>query len=338
MRHVSDSQPGIRRRRAGRGFTYLDEAGHTIRDRAVRKRIEGLVIPPAWTEVWICPDPQGHLQATGFDDRGRKQYLYHPDWRSFRQKTKYHRIVQFGQRLPTLRRKVERDLQAEGMGRRKVLAVTVRLLERTLIRVGNDQYQRVNDTYGLTTLRSRHVRIHGSEVTFHYRGKGGKNHEVTLDDRRLAGVVRKCRQLAGHELFTYRDEEGSLCDVGSGDVNEYLRDAMGDSFTAKDIRTWAGTLEAARALREFGDFTSKTQAKKNLVAAVKAAAARLRNRPATARKHYIHPAVLEAYARGSQILPERSQPSGRIARTGLSADENSLLQFLQRWERHRQAR
>jgi DNA topoisomerase-1 len=248
LRYVTDDRPGIRRRRQGSGFSYLDPEGRPLRDRQERRRIESLAVPPAWTDVWICPLANGHLQATGRDARGRKQYRYHPDWRAVRDETKFGRMIAFGEALPALRARVASDLARTGLPREKVLAAVVRLLETTLIRVGNEEYARENRSFGLTTLRSRHVAIAGATLRFRFRGKSGKEHSVAISDRRLARVVRACRELPGHELFQYLDESGERQVVDSDDVNAYLRAATGEDFTAKDFRTWGGTVLALSAL------------------------------------------------------------------------------------------
>jgi DNA topoisomerase I len=298
LRYVTDEMPGIRRRRAGKGWVYIGPDGKPITDPEERLRIASLAIPPAWTEVWICPLENGHLQATGRDARGRKQYRYHPDWREVRDQTKYGRMIAFAEALPGIRQRVERDLARRGMPREKVLASVVKLLETTLIRVGNDEYARHNESYGLTTLRSDHVEVEGSTIRFQFRGKSGVVHSVDVRDRRLAQVVKRCQELPGHELFEYVDEEGVNRDVTSEDVNAYLREITGQDFTAKDFRTWGGTVLALFALARMEPGETETQKKKNVVEAVKQVAKALGNRPATCRKFYIHPAVLEAYGEG----------------------------------------
>jgi len=304
LRYVTDTQPGIRRLRRGKGWTYLDPAGKVIRDPEERVRINSLAIPPAWTDVWICPRANGHLQATGRDARGRKQYRYHPDWRQVRDETKFGRMLAFAQALPGIRARVEEDLKQKGMPREKVLAAVVKLLETTLIRVGNDEYARQNESYGLTTLHSDHVEVSGSTIRFEFRGKSGVQHKVGVRDRRLARIVERCQELPGEELFSYVDEDGETRHVDSGDVNDYLREITGQDFTAKDFRTWGGTVLALFALSRIGAANpegSETQKKKDVVEAVKQVAKALRNRPATCRKFYIHPAVLAAYADGSLL-------------------------------------
>ena len=297
LRHSSDDRPGISRRRAGRGFSYRDPDGRTIRDAETLSRIRAIAIPPAWTDVWICPWPNGHLQATGRDARGRKQYRYHQRYRARRDGAKFERLIAFAKELPAIRDQVERDLARPGLPREKVVAAVVRLLELTLIRVGNDEYARLNRSFGLTTLRDRHATIEGSAITFRFRGKSGQQHEVGLRDRRLAGVVRRCRDLPGQELFQYLDEAGEPQDIASDDVNSYLA-AVAPGVTAKDFRTWAGTVLAYRALRAIGKGKTEREQQRNVAAAIQATADGLGNTPAVARSAYVHPAVVDAYLDG----------------------------------------
>jgi DNA topoisomerase-1 len=299
LRYATDTRPGFTRHRAGRGFTYRDTEGRAIRDRDEVERIRKIVIPPAWTDVWICPWANGHLQATGRDARARKQYRYHPLWRQRRGAENFGRMVAFAKALPQIRRRVEHDLARRGLPREKVLAAVVQLLELTLIRVGNDEYARLNRSFGLTTMRDRHASIEGTHVRFRFRGKGGTMHEVGLRDRRLASIVRRLQELPGQELFQYVDDDGEPRDVGSDDVNDYLREASGADFTAKDFRTWAGTLLAYRALRALQPEDHGAAAKRNVVQAMRLTAERLGNTPAVARGSYVHPAVLDAYLDGS---------------------------------------
>lgn len=329
MRYVSDESEGIRRRRVGAGFHYLSSRGKRLRNAKLLARIKSLAIPPAWTDVWICPDPRGHLQATGRDARRRKQYRYHPRWRAARDEAKYDRLIDFARALPKLRRRVRRDLKRRGLPREKALAAVVRLLESTLIRVGNEEYAQANDSFGLTTLRNRHARVNGSEIRFSFRGKSGIKHEVELRDARLAKIVRKCQDLPGQELFSYLDDDGQACDIGSADVNDYLRQVMGRDFTAKDFRTWAGTVLAAQALSECPDFASQAAAKRNITQAIERVAARLGNTKAVCRKCYIHPAVIDAYLDRSmiEILEQRAEEQPR---TSLPAKEAAVLALLQR--------
>ncbi len=302
LRYVSDDQPGITRRRAGKGFSFRGPDGASIRDRATLERIRSLAIPPAYGKVWICPHPDGHIQATGRDDRGRKQYRYHARWREVRDATKYEHMLDFAQALPDIRARVEVDMRRPGLPREKVLATVVRLLERTLIRVGNDDYAEQNGSYGLTTLENRHVAVAGGELRFGFKGKSGKTWNLSLTDRRVARVVKACQDLPGQELFQYRESDGTLRDVSSADVNSYLREVTGRDVTAKDFRTWAGTVLAALALREFERFDTQAAAKRNVRAAIERVSARLGNTPTVCRKCYVHPQVLDTYLAGSLVL------------------------------------
>jgi DNA topoisomerase-1 len=328
---VHDDQPGIRRARSGKGFRYRTPDGKVLHDPDELRRIRALVIPPAWTDVWICPLANGHLQATGRDDRGRKQHRYHPRWREVRDETKYHRMIAFGQALPRIRRRTERDLARRGLPRDKVRATIVRLLETTLIRVGNEEYARQNGSFGLTTLHDRHVDIAGDTLRFEFRGKSGVRRSVGLLDRRLARVVKQCQDVPGYELFQYVDADGTRHTIDSADVNDYLRRASGQDFTAKDFRTWAGTVLAARALQEFEAFDSQAQAKKNVVRAIETVAARLGNTKAVCRKCYIHPAVLDAYLDGSLLKTLQGRVEHEIRRglARLRPEEAAVLAFLQ---------
>jgi DNA topoisomerase-1 len=299
LRYSTDARPGITRRRAGRGFTYRRPDGTRVADAQTLARIRTLAIPPAWTEVWIALDPAGHLQATGRDARGRKQYRYHARWRTGRDDAKFERLIDFARVLPRIRKRCEADLGRPGLSREKVIAAVVRLLETTLIRVGNDEYARLNRSFGLTTLRSRHARVSGTRVRFRFTGKSGRQHEVGLRDRRLASIVRRCQELPGQELFQYLGDDGEPHDVASEDVNAYLREISGADVTAKDFRTWAGTVLAYRALRALDPGDDDRTARKNVVEAVRFTSDRLGNTPAVARRSYVHPAVLEAYLEGS---------------------------------------
>lgn len=299
LRYVTGEGPGIRRKRAGSGFSYVDAQGKTLRDKETLDRIRSLAIPPAYQDVWICPSPQGHIQAVGRDDRGRKQYRYHPLYRAVRDHTKFARMLSFGEALPAIRKRVNADLARQGLAREKVLAAVVKLLDTTSIRVGNEEYVKENASYGLTTLRNRHVRVKGASMHFHFRGKSGQEHEIDLQDRRLASIVKRLQDLPGHELFQYEGEDGDLARVTSEDVNDYIREVAGEEFTAKDFRTWAGTGHTVAGLYNLGKADSDTAAKRNIVAAVKETAKHLGNRPATCRNYYVHPAVLDAYVDGS---------------------------------------
>ncbi len=331
LRYVCDTTPGIRRVRAGKGFRYVGPDGKPVRDPKTLRRIRALAVPPAWTDVWVCPIANGHLQATGRDARGRKQHRYHAAWRRNRDETKYHRMVAFARALPRLRRRVEKDLALRGLPRRKVLAAIVRLLETTLIRVGNEEYARDNHSYGLTTLQDQHADIEGAHVCFHFRGKSGMEHEIDLTDRRLARIVQQCQDLPGQELFQWVDEEGEVHDVNSADVNDYLREVVGHEFTAKDFRTWAGTVLAARALQEFQTFDSQAQARRNVVRAIEEVARRLGNTRAVCRKCYVHPAVLDAYLDGTllQTLRKRVEAEIKGSLRELRPEEAAVLAFLQ---------
>ncbi len=306
LRYVSDDGPGIRRVASGKRFRYHDDAGKAVTDGPTLGRIKRLAIPPAWSDVWICPRENGHIQATGRDARGRKQYRYHSEWRAVRDASKYERTLAFAEALPRIRRRIAQDLKQPGLGRDKVLATMVRLLETTLIRVGNDEYAKANGSFGLSTLRDKHVQIRQNTLRFSFKGKSGKYHEIELRDPRLAKIVRGTQDLPGQELFQYVDEQGETRDVTSDDVNTYLRQIAGAEFSAKDFRTWAGTVLAAIALAQFDAFETKKQAKKNLVAAIEGVSQRLGNTPAVCRKCYIHPSVVDSYLEGNRIEALRS--------------------------------
>ena len=330
LRYVSDDRPGIRRERVGEDFTYIGADGKPIHDAEKLKRIKALGIPPAWTDVWICANPRGHIQATGRDAKGRKQYRYHPRWREVRDETKYGRMIAFGQALPLLRARVEHDLKLPGLPREKVLATVVKLLETTLIRVGNQEYARTNKSFGLTTMRDRHVEIEGSTVHFEFKGKSGKKHSIDVRDRRLAQIVKRCRDIPGYELFQYIDENGQRQTIDSSDVNDYLREITGQDFTAKDFRTWAGTVLASLMLQEYEICDSETQAKKNIVRAIESVAERLGNTPAVCRKCYVHPAVLDAYLDGSLIetLQQRTEQELAESSEDLKPEEAAVMRLL----------
>lgn len=331
LRYVNDDDPGIARVASGKAFRYIDAEGRRVTDPATLGRIKRLAIPPAWTEVWICPREDGHIQATGRDARGRKQYRYHTDWRTIRDENKYARMIAFGKALPRIRRRVARDLRRKGLGREKVLASMVRLLETTLVRVGNEEYARTNGSIGLSTMRDRHVQVQRGRLQFEFKGKSGRRHHIELHDPRLAHIVRRVQDLPGQELFQYVDDEGRQQKITSEDVNEYLRQIAGEEFSAKDFRTWAGTVLAAIALRQLESFTTKAEAKKNLVAAIERVAERLGNTPAVCRKCYIHPVVLDSYLDGTTIDVILNQTEGAIAQglTSLSGAEGAVLAFLQ---------
>ncbi len=322
LAYVNDHDPGIRRTPSGKGFAYHHPSGSTVKDAATLERIRALVIPPAYADVWICPDPDGHIQATGRDARGRKQYRYHPQWRAHQDEDKYDRMAAFGRALPRLRKAVEADLARHGLPRDKVLAVVVRLLELTLIRVGNDEYARQNKSFGLTTLRKRHVDVTGGGVAFEFRGKSGKMHKTGIRDRRLARLIRRCEELRGQKLFQYLDDQGRAHAVESGHVNAYIQQAAGDHFTAKDFRTWAATLLAAEILARSERPASESHAKHIVADCVKTVSERLGNTPAVCRRSYIHPGVVSAYAEGrlAEAFPDPDSPPAKL--------EAALLRFL----------
>ena len=332
LRYVSDAAPGFSRRRAGKGFSYRDAHDQTVRDPDTIRWLRSLAIPPAWREVWISPHPNGHLLATGRDAKGRKQYRYHPRWRAACEETKFERMLAFGRVLPKIRAAVEGQLARPVLDRGKVLATVVRLLELTLIRVGNDEYARLNKTFGLTTMRDRHVRAEGTKLRFSFRGKSGKQHVVTVRNRRLAGLVRRMQELPGQELFQYVADDGTPEPITSGDVNAYLRLVSGEDFTAKDFRTWAGTVLAAWALSELESFDSEAAAKRNVTSAIERVASRLGNTPAICRKSYVHPEIVGAYLDGSLVESLKSEVEEELRQelSGLEPEEVAVLILLQR--------
>ena len=333
LSYVTDGLAGIRRERAGKGWAFYAPDGTRITSAAERKRINSLAIPPAWTEVWICPDPEGHIQATARDARGRKQYRYHPLYRETRDKSKFRRMLDFSEILPEIRARVERDLRARDLTRRQILATVVMLLDKTLIRVGNDEYARDNRSFGLTTLRGRHLEIKGAKLHFSFRGKSGVNHAIAITDRRLARIIQQCQDLPGQELFKYLDASGKRQTISSDDVNAYLREITGHDLTAKDFRTWAGTMLAARELFRLGPAKNQREAERNMIRAIDAVAKRLGNTRATCRKYYVHPGLVRAYLQGltaplsSAPLPQQGRREHPTA--ALRRDEVAVLQFLQ---------
>ena len=327
LQYVSDDRPGYTRRANDGDFEYLDTQGKQIRDERRLLRIKRLAIPPAWTDVWICPSANGHIQAIGRDARRRKQYCYHERWREVRDENKFDRLAQFAKALPNIRRRVAQDLNLPGLPRRKVLATIVRLLERTFIRIGNEEYARENKSFGLTTLKNRHVTVKGAQVRLRFRGKSGRHHEVDVADRRVAKVIAKCQDLPGQDLFQYLDEEGEVQNVTSQDVNEYLREITGEDFTAKDFRTWGGTVLAAIALSTQGNFETKKQAKSNIKTAICAVAELLGNTPAVCRKCYIHPVIIEAYLNRTRIAGLNGAAKA-LKQPDLRTAERSVLKFL----------
>jgi DNA topoisomerase-1 len=324
---VTDERPGYRRKPRGKHFEYLDTEGKPIADEQRLLRIKRLAIPPAWTDVWICPSANGHIQATGRDARGRKQYRYHERWREVRDENKFERLAQFAKALPDMRRRIAQDLKLTGLSRRKVLATIVRLLERTFIRIGNEEYARENKSFGLTTLKNRHVKVKGARARFQFRGKSGRQHEVDVIDSRMAKVIAECQDLPGQDLFQYVDEDGDVQDVTSQDVNEYLREIAGEDFTAKDFRTWGGTVLTAIALSRQETFQTKKQAKSNIKTAICAVAELLGNTPAVCRKCYVHPVIVEAYLNRMQIAGLNGA-GNTLKLPDLRAAERAVLKFL----------
>ncbi|MEE1869129.1 MULTISPECIES: DNA topoisomerase IB [Pseudomonas] len=322
LHYVEDSQPGLRRSTLRGQFVYVDAQGRRIEDAATLDRIKALAIPPAYTDVWICADPQGHVQATGRDARGRKQYRYHPKWRDFRDSHKYARMLEFASTLPRIRSQLDSHLARPGLDRQKVMALIVSLLDATLIRVGNRQYARDNNSFGLTTLRNRHVKVQGIAIRFRFRGKSGIEHQVTLRNRRLANLIKRCMDLPGQDLFQYQDEQGNRHSIGSSDINAYLQELTGSDFTAKDYRTWAGSALALSLLRKL-QWQPESEARRQVVEIVKQVALRLGNTPAVCRRCYIHPQLLEYFARGELANLPRARK-----RKGLDAEEVRLAVFL----------
>ncbi len=331
LRYVSDATPGIRRKRVGKHFSYLDLDGKPIRDKGKIAYIHALGIPPAWKNVWICPNSHGHIQATGRDAKGRKQYRYHPKWREIRDETKFDRMIAFGKALPLVRECVEHDLKLPGLPREKVLATVVRLLDTTSIRIGNEEYARENGSFGLTTMRDDHVEVTGTKVRFHFRGKSGKDHEIDVRDRQLAKIIKTCQHLPGHELFQYYDEQEKLHVIESNDVNAYLQRITDQEFTAKDFRTWTGTVTAMCSLQDLGPYETETQAKRNVVDAIKSASKQLGNTPTICRKSYIHPEIIDAYLNGSLLNALKQDDKQAVVQAlhGLHPEEISVLAFLE---------
>ena len=312
LRYTTDGRPGIQRVRHGSTFRYFTPTGRRLTNRQELERIRAVVIPPAWEDVWISPDPRGHLQATGRDARGRKQYRYHPNWRTVRDEAKFDRMIGFAEALPSIRRRTAADLRRIGLTREKVIALIVQLLEKTLIRVGNDEYAKQNRSFGLTTLRAGHVDVKGGRVSFTFRGKSGVDHEIELDDPRLARIVQACREIPGYNVFQYYDDSGNRRTVDSGDVNAYLKAITGEDYTSKDFRTWAATVLAAQLLRGFEPCRSASEAKRNIVRAIDDVSKRLGNTKAVCRKSYVHPDVLDAYFDGSLLKVTEKDPEGAV--------------------------
>jgi DNA topoisomerase-1 len=339
LRYVTGEGPGIVRRRAGKGFTYIGVDAKPVRDKATLQRIKSLAIPPAWENVWICPVENGHIQAAGRDARGRKQYRYHSRYREVRDEAKYGRMLAFGAVLPKIRKKVNEDLAAPGLPQRKVIATVVRFLDETCIRIGNDEYAKSNKSYGLTTLKEQHVDVHGDNVRLRFRGKSKQDHDIKLRDRRLARIVKQLQELPGQELFQYRQDDGEYVKVDSADVNDYLREVTQEDFTAKDFRTWHGSGQMAQELAELGPAQSETEAKRNIVEAVKTTAKRLGNRPAACRKYYIHPAILESYTEQTLFEAMKGVHAGPV-RSGvqLRAEELVVMRLVEAYANASSAR
>ncbi|MGE5353626.1 MAG: DNA topoisomerase IB [Acidobacteriota bacterium] len=329
LRYVSDEDAGFSRKGQGKGFIYLDKSGNKLTDPKHINRIEALVIPPAWTNVWICPYSNGHIQATGRDQKGRKQYIYHAQWEDIRNTNKFNLMIRFGETLPLIRARVDEDLRKHGLPREKVMAILVRLLEETLIRIGNHEYAKQNDSYGLTTLRNKHMETDGSKVRFIFKGKSGKQWEVDIENKRLAKLIKQCQELPGQHLFQYLDEEGKRQAVDSADVNNYLKEIIEQDFTAKDFRTWGGTVRAAKELYDLGAAEAEKDKQKNIVQAIKKVSAALNNTPSVCRKYYIHPEIISAYMDNSLFdHMERASKSGESSQFGLNIEETAVLNIL----------
>src|SRR5215831_6045354 len=328
--YVSDKQPGISRLKKGKGFAYLYN-GRFLHDKKEIRRIRSLAIPPAWANVWICPLPNGHLQATGFDVRNRKQYRYHAAWSVLRNETKFHKLIEFGKVLPLIRKQIEDDLSVKELTEKKVLATIITLMERTYMRVGNEEYEKQNGSYGLTTLKNRHVSVTGDKILFSFKGKKGIFHNITLRNKKLARIVQSCRDIPGKELFQYYDQEGGRKSVDSGMVNNYIREITGMDFTAKDIRTWAGSLNLLKAFQSIGDTEDKNESKKNIIAALDEVSLKLGNSRAICKKYYVHPGLIELYENNNlqKFLQESENIKDTEKATGLKMEEKLLMKILQ---------
>ncbi|MCC9138004.1 DNA topoisomerase IB [Pontibacter silvestris] len=330
LRYTSDSSPGYTRKKAGKVFYYVDKKGERISDEKTLERIKALVIPPAWTDVWICKSPKGHLQATGRDDKGRKQYLYHPEWQQARSLTKFGRMISFGKHLPQLRERIQQDITSRSLDRRKVTAVVLSIMDNALIRVGNRTYAKENKSYGLTTLRDKHVKIEGSKIKFTFKGKKGVEHEIDLKDRRLARLVKKCKDIPGYDLFQYYDEEGQRHTLESGDVNDYLREVTEEDFSAKDFRTWGGTVRMVECLENVLDEDPELNKEKSIKKAVKEVAKGLGNTPSVCSKYYIHPEVVNLF-REDRLIEYLERHNATTSQSGhLTATEELVLKMLER--------
>lgn len=334
LRYVTENQLCFERRKKGKGFTYLDEDGKTIKDEKLVERFNSLVIPPAWENVKICKTNNGHIQATGRDAKGRKQYIYHDKWEEIRNETKFHRMYEFGKSLPSIRKKISGDLRKRNLSKEKVLAIIVTLLEETLIRIGNEEYARKNKSYGLTTLRDKHIEVEGSQLRFYFNGKSNKEVQVSMSDRRLAKMVKACQDIPGQQLFQYLDDEGKRQPISSGEVNDYLREITGTDFTAKDFRTWGGTIIASEVLYEMDEFNDVKKGEKNIIKAIKTVSKALNNTPAICKKYYVHPAIWDAYLNGS-LIKEMKKAENRfgkkeLKREQLDIEEAAVLSILKK--------
>jgi len=337
LRYTTDEKPGYTRKKAGKGYTFLDDKGERVSDEKVLERLKALVIPPAWSDVWICKSPKGHLQVTGRDDKGRKQYIYHPDWQQARSLTKFGRMIEFGKQLPKLRERIQEDISSRKLDRRKVTALVLSLMDNSLIRIGNQHYAKSNKSYGLTTLRDKHVKIEGSNIRFAFRGKKGVEHEIDLEDRRLARLVKQCRDIPGYDLFQYYGEDGERHTLESGDVNEYLREATEEDFTAKDFRTWGGTVKMVECLEQVIGEDPDLDKEKSIKAAVKEVAKGLGNTPSVCSKYYIHPTVVDLF-REDKLLNYLKRHDAEASHTAhLSGTEELVLKMLQRVAKEKKA-
>jgi DNA topoisomerase I len=330
LKYISDELPGINRVRRGKGFVYIDAKGEKIINEKILRRIKSLVIPPAWTDVWISPNTNGHIQATGRDVKGRKQYIYHPEWDLIRNQTKFFRMINFGKILPAIRKKVDEDLNLRGLQREKILALIINLLENTSIRIGSEEYARDNGSYGLTTLRNKHISVEGSEIKFIFKGKSGKLWQVAYKDKRIARLVKQCQELPGYEVFRYKDDDGNLQTVDSGEVNKYLREITGEDFTAKDFRTWNGTILAACQLYKLGPAFGIKEEKKKIVQAIKKVSQELINTPSICRKYYIHPDILTSFSDASLFkIMDKYLKRNHTSEFGLMPEEKAVMEILE---------
>lgn len=338
LKYVTDSQAGFTRKKKGKSFQYLDLDGKPLKSERHLKRIQALVIPPAWKDVWICGNENGHLQATGFDERGRKQYKYHAEWSQLRNETKFSKMILFSEKLPLIRKRIQKDLKLSGLPRNKVLAAIVQIMDQTMIRIGNEEYAKENESFGLTTIRNRHAQVQGHKARFRFKGKSGKFHDVEIEDRRIAQIIRKCQELPGQELFGYEADDGSYVDVSSSDVNDYLREITNENITAKDFRTWGGTVQAAQVLQCAGPHQTKTELKKQILSAVRSTAEHLRNTPTVCRKYYIHPCVFESYENGNLFkIYSSCQKSSAKAAKGLFKEEVFAVRLLKKASENKKA-